>query len=92
MLILLPLGTTLPVFVHGPETDAADAIVILFPVEKRKYFPSLARRITAGSCDHPWQVPEQDPGVWAETRQAKAVKAEATNVKICMVTDAFGDR
>lgn len=36
MLILLPLGTTLPVFVHGPEMEGAVAMVILFAVEKRK--------------------------------------------------------
>lgn len=42
-------------------------MVILFPVEKRKYLPSEVRLIKAGS----WtlQSPEQAPGVCAATEE-----------------------
>jgi hypothetical protein len=46
---------------HGPEILGALAMLILFPVEKRKYVPS-ERRIRAGSCEFP-QMPEQGPGL-----------------------------
>lgn len=37
-------------------------MLILLPVEKRKYVPSEERRMSAGSCEFP-QTPEQGPGV-----------------------------
>jgi hypothetical protein len=45
---------------HGPEILGALAMLIRFPVEKRKYVPSV-RRISAGSCELP-HIPEQAPG------------------------------
>lgn len=78
-LMLDPLGKALPWFVHGPANALEVAIVILFPVENRKYLPSEVRLIIAGS----WtlQSPEQAPGVWATTEETSEETLNRAAVK-----------
>lgn len=74
LLILEPSGTTDPTRVHGPSNDADRAYLILSPVEKRKYTPSLARRIRPGSrtCASPV---EPLGGAYPATRAVNSDKA-----------------
>lgn len=61
LLILLPPLIAEPLATHGPDMLGALAMLIRFPVEKRKYVPS-DRRMSAGSWEFP-QTPEHGPGV-----------------------------
>jgi hypothetical protein len=84
--MLEPSVIALPWLVHGPANAEAVAMVILFPVEKRKYLPSEVRLIKAGS----WtlQSPEQAPGVCAATEEMSEDtpnRAVAKNVENSMV-------
>jgi hypothetical protein len=76
----------LPLLTQGPDMLGALAMLILLPVEKRKYVPSEVRRMSAGSCEFP-QTPEQGPGVaYAVIRTTEKEKTD----RICERENMIG--